>query len=145
MSEHLKLNNQLCFRIYKLNKSVTKLYAPLLKKLNLTYPQYLVMLALWEVNQPVSIKQLCIQLELDTGTLSPLLKRMEALTFIKRVRSTKDERLVLIELTAKGKHLKKEAELIPAQLFCSTGLTKEELIMLQQSLDSLLNNVKLHS
>jgi len=141
MSDMLKLNNQLCFRVYKLNKRVTKLYAPILKRLNLTYPQYLVMLALWESEKPVSIKEMCQQLELDTGTLSPLLKRMELLSFIKRIRSTKDERLVLIELTTLGKNLKKDAESIPSEIVCSTGLSKEELIELHFTLDSLLTKV----
>jgi len=141
MSELLKLNDQLCFRVYKLNKRVTKLYAPILKRLNLTYPQYLVMLALWESKSAVSIKEMCQQLELDTGTLSPLLKRMELLSFIKRIRSTKDERLVLIELTSLGKNLKKDAESIPSEIVCSTGLSKEELIKLHFTLDSLLAKV----
>lgn len=142
MSEHLKLNNQLCFRLYKLNKSVTKLYAPLLKKLSLTYPQYLVMLVLWEEKEPVSIKALCKRLELDTGTLSPLLKRMETLLFINRIKSKQDERVVIIELTRTGKALKKQAELIPSELFCSTRLSIEELVNLQTTLDLLLNNVQ---
>ena len=86
MSEHLTLEKQLCFRLYSLNKNLTKLYSPLLKKLGLTYPQYLVMLALWQAEKTVPIKQLCQQLDLDTGTLSPLLKRMEQSQLLTRAR-----------------------------------------------------------
>ncbi|MFT5759176.1 MAG: DNA-binding MarR family transcriptional regulator [Alteromonadaceae bacterium] len=142
MSEQLNLENQLCFRLYKLNKNLTKLYAPLLKELDLTYPQYLVMLVMWQSNEAISIKEIGDQLELDTGTLSPLLKRMEKLGFIKRNRSEHDERLVFIELTSHGKHIKRKAKLIPARLFALTGFSKIELIQLQQSLDQLLNNTK---
>jgi DNA-binding MarR family transcriptional regulator len=142
MSEQLNLGNQLCFRLYKLNKNLTKLYAPLLKELELTYPQYLVMLVMWQCNKAISIKEISYQLELDTGTLSPLLKRMEKLDLIKRTRSEQDERLVLIKLTSHGKHIKSKAKLIPAKLFALTGLSKHELIQLQHSLDELLNNTK---
>ncbi len=142
MSEQLNLDNQLCFRLYKLNKNVTKLYTPLLKELELTYPQYLVMLVMWQSNAAISIKEIGHQLELDTGTLSPLLKRMEKLDLIKRTRSEDDERLVFIELTSHGKHIKRKAKLIPGKLFALTGLSKIELVQLQQSLDDLLNNTK---
>ena len=144
MSEQLNLENQLCFRLYKLNKSLTKLYAPLLKELGLTYPQYLVMLVMWQNNKSSSIKEIGDLLELDTGTLSPLLKRMEKLDLVKRTRSAHDERLVFIELTSHGKHIKVKAKLIPAKLFILTGLSKNELIQLQQSLDELLNNTNKH-
>jgi len=142
VSGQLNLENQLCFRLYKLNKSLTKLYAPLLKELGLTYPQYLVMLVMWQSNKAISIKEIGEQLELDTGTLSPLLKRMEKLDLVKRTRSALDERLVFIELTSHGKHIKVRAKLIPAKLFALTGLSKSELIQLQQSLDELLSNTK---
>ena len=145
MSEHLKLDKQLCFKIYKLNKTVNKLYAPLLKILNLTYPQYLVMLVMWDAKKSVSVKDICHELHLDTGTVSPLLKRIEALSFIKRSRNKQDERLVMVELTQKGKELKNNAETIPAQLFCSTGLTKNEFIQLQGTLENLLDRVKEHT
>jgi len=144
MSEQLNLENQLCFRLYKLNKNITKLYAPLLKELGLTYPQYLVMLVLWQQITPTSIKDIGIQLELDSGTLSPLLKRMEKLELIKRIRSDKDERTVFIELTAHGKHMKNKAKLIPAKLFTLTELSKNELINLKSSLDELLANTAKH-
>ena len=140
MSEQLNLENQLCFRLYKLNKNLTKLYSPLLKELGLTYPQYLVMLVLWQEKSPVLVKDIGNHLELDSGTLSPLLKRMEKLEIIKKTRSEKDERAVLIELTPHGRHMKNKAKLIPVKLFTLTGLTKVELINLKTSLDELLEN-----
>ncbi|GHE83795.1 MarR family winged helix-turn-helix transcriptional regulator [Thalassotalea profundi] len=144
MSEQLHLDNQLCFRLYKLNKNLTKLYAPLLKELGLTYPQYLVMLVMWQQNTPILVKDIGNHLDLDSGTLSPLLKRMEKLEIIKRTRSNEDERAVFIELTAHGKHLKNKAKLIPAKLFTLTELSKTELLNLKSSLDELLDNTTKH-
>jgi len=144
MSEHLNIENQLCFRLYKLNKNLTKLYAPLLTELNLTYPQYLVMLVMWQQNKAMAIKDIGRVLELDSGTLSPLLKRMEKQNLLNRTRATDDERIVSIELTAHGKHIKLQAKLIPSKLFTLTGLSKAELLQLQQTLDLLLNNTKTH-
>lgn len=144
MNEQLHIENQLCFRLYKLNKSITKLYAPLLKEAGLTYPQYLVMLVLWQDEKAKTIKDIGAILELDSGTLSPLLKRMEKLGLIKRTRSITDERSVSIELTAHGKEIKNKAKFIPAKLLMLTGLTKIELKQLQQDLDGLLNNTQQH-
>ena len=144
MSEQLQLDNQLCFRLYKLNKNLTKLYAPLLKELGLTYPQYLVMLVLWQALTPKLVKEIGNLLELESGTLSPLLKRMEKLELIKRTRSETDERAVFIELTAHGKHLKNKAKLIPAKIFTLTELSRAELFALKDSLDELLENTAKH-
>lgn len=144
MSEPLHLENQLCFRLYKLNKNITKLYAPLLKELGLTYPQYLVMLVLWQQNTPTLVKEIGLQLSLDSGTLSPLLKRMEKCDFIVRKRSELDERSVFIELTAHGKNIKEKATLIPAQIFMLTALSNVELVSLKNSLDELLSNTAKH-
>ena len=144
MNEQLHIENQLCFRLYKLNKSLTKLYAPLLKQLGLTYPQYLVMLVLWQHNAAISVKSIGKQLELDSGTLSPLLKRMEKLNLVMRSRNKNDERSVSIELTAHGKEIKNKAKNIPATLFMLTGLSKAELISLQHTLDALLENTHQH-
>ncbi|XQW83621.1 MarR family winged helix-turn-helix transcriptional regulator [Thalassotalea piscium] len=144
MSEQLNLDNQLCFRLYKLNKNLTKLYAPLLKELGLTYPQYLVMLVLWQKNSATLVKDIGQRLELDSGTLSPLLKRMEKLDLIKRTRNESDERSVFINLTAHGKHIKTKAKLIPAKIFTLTELSRIELIALKESLDELLANTGKH-
>lgn len=141
---NLALNKQLCFKLYSLNKSVTKLYAPLLKKLGLTYPQYLVMLVLWEEGKGCFIKDIGNRLDLDTGTLSPLLKRMEANELIIRERSSSDERAVKIALTNTGKLLEQEAACIPEQLFAKTGLTLESMQELQSTLATLLEQTKKH-
>lgn len=142
MSDHLTLEKQLCFRLYSLNKTITKLYKPLLTKLGLTYPQYLVMLAMWQVKQSVPIKALCQQLDLDTGTLSPLLKRMEQANLLRRIRSGEDERLVSISLTEHGRQLKTQAKHIPETMFALTGLSIEEVVNLQKTLDKALINTK---
>ncbi|WP_448556851.1 MarR family winged helix-turn-helix transcriptional regulator [Thalassotalea montiporae] len=142
MSDNLKLEKQLCFRLYSLNKTITKLYSPLLKALGLTYPQYLVMLVMWQAKQSVPIKTLCQQLDLDTGTLSPLLKRMEQANLLARTRSEQDERSVRISLTKEGKQLKQQAAQIPETMFSLTGLSIEEVVNLQQTLDKVLNNTK---
>ena len=135
----LALDKQLCFRIYSLNKTMTKLYAPLLKSIGLTYPQYLVMLVLWEENNSgVPVKHLTERLDLDTGTLSPLLKRMEQAELVRRVRSQSDERSVTITQTQKGEALREEAACIPEKLFHQTGMSVEELSDLQGKLDMLL-------
>ncbi|NMP31485.1 MarR family transcriptional regulator [Thalassotalea sp. M1531] len=144
MSDNLALEKQLCFRLYSLNKNITKLYAPLLKELGLTYPQYLVMLALWQTKESVPIKALCNALDLDTGTISPLLKRMEQASLISRVRNPEDERSVTISLTAHGKHIKQKAKHIPMKLFALTGLSSNEMQILQSTLDKLLIATKQH-
>ncbi|PCI60884.1 MAG: MarR family transcriptional regulator [Gammaproteobacteria bacterium] len=152
MSEQLKLENQLCFRLYNINKAMTRLYAPLLKSLNLTYPQYLVMLVLWQnkqwevelrqQEQALSVKALGKKLNLDSGTLSPLLKRMENLGFIVRKRNTDDERSVEVYLTKQGSVLKEKAQCIPASMFAKTGLTAEQLHNLTDTLDKLMANIQ---
>ncbi|WP_286261255.1 MarR family winged helix-turn-helix transcriptional regulator [Thalassotalea atypica] len=141
---NLKLEKQLCFKLYSLNKSLTKLYAPILKELELTYPQYLVMLVLWENNKACSIKEIGKALDLDTGTLSPLLKRMEKHELINRTRSDADERTVYISLTSKGDKLKRKAQPIPEQMFALTGLSHEQMLSLQETLAKLIETTKHH-
>jgi MarR family transcriptional regulator, organic hydroperoxide resistance regulator len=138
MSEQLKLENQLCFRLYNLNKVMSRLYAPLLNELNLTYPQYLVMLVLWQAKQSISVKAIGNKLNLDSGTLSPLLKRMEKLGIILRKRNEKDERIVKIYLTKQGQILQQKAECIPTTMLSQTGLAVDEIQALNDKLDQLL-------
>lgn len=154
-NETLKLDNQLCFVLYALSRKITGLYRPLLDELGVTYPQYLVMLVLWEafpsttdlpVAQPleasgeagVPIKYLCEKLLLDTGTLTPLLKRLEASGLVARTRSAKDERAVLISLTEKGNGLKQKARTIPVEVLCNSKLPIQTLGPLQKELRDLL-------
>ena len=140
-ANNLQLEKQLCFRLYNLSKKMNRLYSPVLKELSLTYPQYLVMLVLWDNNQSVSIKTLGQLLDLDTGTLSPLLKRMEKQKLVSRCRNIADERSVEIQLTPTGKALKNQAQDIPAKMFNITGFTPEQLQALNQQLDQLLENI----
>lgn len=123
----LRLDNQVCFALYAASRAVTRLYRPLLDGLGLTYPQYLVMLVLWE-RGAVSVKELGAALELDSGTLSPLLKRLEANGMLSRSRSEEDERSVLVRLTDEGSALRERARGIPTQLACAIGWEPEELV-----------------
>jgi len=137
--DSLKLEKQLCFRLYSLSKLMNRRYTPVLKELSLTYPQYLVMLVLWEKkDESTSIKTLGQKLDLDSGTLSPLLKRMEKQLLITRIRNVKDERSVEVKLTKMGLKLKSKAKHIPAKMFKATGLLTQQLIDLNQQLDQLL-------
>lgn len=115
MTDYLKLDNQLCFPIYALSRQMTALYRPHLDKLGLTYPQYLVMLVLWE-HQSINVKCLGEALWLDSGTLTPLLKRMETNGLVTRNRSCSDERVVDIRISEKGEKLKDKAKLVPARI-----------------------------
>jgi len=141
MTDNLLLEKQLCFRLYSLNKLMCRLYAPVLKEIELTYPQYLAMLVLWQNKAGISVKALGQQLDLDSGTLSPLLKRMEKLLLLQRSRDANDERMVIIKLTQRGVDLKADALHIPAKMFEVTGLTPERLQGLNQELDLLISKM----
>jgi len=111
----LQLSNQICFPIYSVSRLITKAYKPYLNEMGLTYPQYLVLMVLWE-NDSISINQISEKLLLNTNTLSPLLKRMEKMKLLQRNRSSKDERNVIVELIEKGTNLKTQATPIPEKL-----------------------------
>ena len=112
----LELGNQLCFALYRASRALIRAYGPALGELGLTYPQYLVMLALWEDDQPWSVRELGDRLSLDSGTLTPLLKRMESQGLIGRHRDDVDERRTLITLTADGRALRERAPEVPASI-----------------------------
>ncbi|HEY6179021.1 MAG TPA: MarR family transcriptional regulator [Kofleriaceae bacterium] len=114
------LDEQLCFALYSASRAVTRAYAPLLEPLGLTYPQYLVLLVLWE-RDGVPIKQLGARLALDSGTLTPLLKRLAAQGLVQRRRGEDDERVVRIHLTAAGRALRSKARKVPMELACRAG------------------------
>jgi DNA-binding MarR family transcriptional regulator len=141
MSDNLQLEKQLCFRLYSANKKVCRLYAPLLKELGLTYPQYLVMLVLWQQIEALSVKALGKMIDLDSGTLSHLLKRMEKQRLLIRSRQKNDERVVEVELTDVGKNLKQGAESIPETMLAKTGLSAERFQQLTNILDKLLKDM----
>ncbi|MBP2474482.1 DNA-binding MarR family transcriptional regulator [Crossiella equi] len=132
----LRLDSQLCFALYSASRAVTALYRPMLDEVGLTYPQYLVLMVLWE-RGPVSVKALGTALELDSGTLSPLLKRMESAGFVERRRSAEDERSVLVAPTGRGSALRERAEAIQHGLSCGLGLPHDELAELHRRLRRL--------
>ncbi|API88280.1 MarR family transcriptional regulator [Marinilactibacillus sp. 15R] len=138
-NELLKLENQVCFSLYATTRQMTKIYRPLLKELNVTYPQYLALLVLWEV-QIISVKSLGNRLFLDSGTLTPMLKRMEENGLITRVRSTNDERVVEVSLTEKGIKAEKKAESIPVNFIKHLNLEEEEFSQLKKILAKMMNN-----
>ena len=138
----LLLEKQICFQFYAASKAITNLYRPLLQPLDLTYPQYLVMLVLWEEGQ-VNVKRLGNRLKLDSGTLSPLLKKLEAKKLIIRKRSSTDERNLQITLTKEGTQLRKKATSIPFQLLCSLGLQDKPVEDLKNMFNQVFEPLKL--
>jgi DNA-binding MarR family transcriptional regulator len=134
----LRLDRQICFLLYGASRAVTQLYQPLLAPLGITYPQYLVMLVLWEEGV-ASVGRLSDRLYLDSGTLTPLLKRLEAAGLVRRLRSQSDERVVDIHLTAAGKRLKQSAARVPEALMCRVGLASHELVRVRRELVRLFD------
>lgn len=134
----LRLEDQLCFALYAASRTVTQAYRPVLNDLALTYPQYLVMLVLWE-HGALGVGALGDRLHLDSGTLTPLLKRLEKAGLVVRQRAKLDERAVLIELTARGVDLKQQAISVPAALACKSGLTARQAGELCRQLNALTN------
>jgi DNA-binding MarR family transcriptional regulator len=135
-NQALLLDNQLCFALYSASLAMTKLYKPLLDELGLTYPQYIAMLALWE-RDGLMVSELGERLSLDSGTLTPLLKRLEAAGLIARIRAVEDERRVHITLTAAGRKLKTKAEKIPACILAAANMPLRELAQLKGQLRDL--------
>lgn len=131
--DQLKLENQLCFPLYTASRLVVRSYTPLLKRFGITYPQYLVMLVLWE-HKTLAVTQITRLLLLDTSTLTPLLKRLEKMNLIWRKRSEADERVVMIGLTEKGEKLRQEASIIPSQLVEGLNFSEEEAVQLYKLL-----------
>src|ERR1700733_12461455 len=132
----LQLGNQLCFAIYSAGHAFNRVYKPLLDRLGLTYPQYLVMLVLWE-RDDIPVKEIGERLFLDSGTLTPLLKRLELADLIKRTRSTEDERQVLIALTSKGRALQEKARTVPQSILAASACSVSELSALKNDLVAL--------
>lgn len=141
--EPLKLEHQFCFALYVSSKEIIRRYKPFLEPLHLTYTGYITMIALWEKDH-VTVKELGNRLTLDSGTLTPLLKKLESLSYIKRKRSQKDERTVYITLTDAGRDLKKKAVSIPTKLCKANNIDPNDTVVLTKWLnllnDYLLNN-----
>ncbi|AIF49945.1 MarR family winged helix-turn-helix transcriptional regulator [Pelosinus sp. UFO1] len=138
--ELLRLDNQLCFAVYACSKEIIRLYRPLLDALGITYTQYLVLLVLWETT-PITFKELSQRLYLDSGTLTPVLKKMEKNNLLLRQRMLEDERQVIVALTDKGKALKQDAYSIPQQMMCSSPLNPTEAIALRDTIHNLLKQL----
>ena len=132
----LKLENQICFAVYSTAHAFNRIYKPLLERLGLTYPQYLVMLVLWE-RDDVPLKDIGAQLFLDSGTLTPLLKRLEAAGLVRRTRSEDDERQVLIALTPQGQGLRDKAKSVPQGVLAASTCSVDELVSLKDELIAL--------
>lgn len=136
MKDYLKLDLQLCFKFYKISRAISRAYQPLLNKLNLTYPQYLVMLVLWEHNS-ISFSSLSKILDLKTGTLCPILKKMQILELIEKETSNNDCRKTIIKLTLNGEKLKEEAKDIPKLILKKLNLKENELKEINKILKKL--------
>ncbi len=134
----LKLENQLCFPLYACSRGMIKLYRPYLEPLGLTYTQYIAMMVFWE-HKKINVKELGKKLYLDSGTLTPVLKSLEAKGFVNRYRSAEDERVLLVEITEAGEALKEKALHIPEELAKCVNLEDEETLELYQLLYKLLH------
>jgi len=134
MHDPLKLENQLCFSLYTGARSMVRKYKPFLDPLNITYTQYICLLVLWEKDK-ISVKELGERLVLDSGTLTPLIKKLEIQGLLKRVRQTTDERMISIELTEKGLTLKEDAKDIPFKIVQCLNINLKQAIQLKETLD----------
>ncbi|MDV7617776.1 MarR family transcriptional regulator [Acinetobacter baumannii] len=138
--QNLKLENQLCFLIYSTNLSLNQLYRKLLTPLGITYPQYLVMLVLWEKDE-ITVSEIGSKLFLESSTLTPILKKLEALQLLNRTRSKEDERQVIITLSEKGKKLKEQAVNIPTHILEASSCDTATLLGLKDQLTQLRTNI----
>lgn len=140
MEDLLKLDKQLCFSVYVLHREIMQCYRPILKNIGLTYPQYITMMTLWEKDD-VTVNQVGEILQLDNGTLTPLLKRLESKGYLERKRSKEDERVVKINLTEKGAKLKENASCIPFELAKAMNLNLEEMEHLKTLSDKVVQKI----
>lgn len=139
--ELLRLDNQLCFALYACSREIIKVYKPILDPLNLTYTEYVVLMALWEKDK-IPVKDLGQRIFLDSGTLTPLLKKMAEKNLVARERSESDERSVIISLTSKGKALEKKCRDNPDKLICAAKLEQVDGDVLMKNLHKMLENFK---
>jgi DNA-binding MarR family transcriptional regulator len=138
----LRLDNQICFAVYSAAHAFNRVYKPLLDRLGLTYPQYLVMLVLWE-RDDVAVRDIGEKLFLDSGTLTPLLKRLEAAHLVKRTRSSQDERQVLIALTPQGHALKEKARNVPQSILAASDCSVSELVTMKDEIVALRDRLNM--
>ncbi|MGJ1226659.1 MarR family winged helix-turn-helix transcriptional regulator [Sphingobacterium siyangense] len=140
MDDLLKLDKQLCFSVYVLHREIMQQYRTILEEIDLTYPQYITMMALWE-NDEQTVNQLGAKLFLDNGTLTPLLKRLETKALLTRTRSKEDERVVKVQLTPQGLQLKEKASCVPMQIFEALKLDYADMVQLKALAEKIVNNV----
>jgi DNA-binding MarR family transcriptional regulator len=140
VSDFLRLDDQICFPIVLAARLVVNAYRPLLDELGLTYPQYLVMLVLWE-HDAISVSALGERLHLDSGTLTPLLKRLEKMGLVQRRRSGEDDRVVENELTPTGRALRRKAKHVPVQMMCNAGLELRDVAAIRPVIDDLIRRL----
>lgn len=138
--EFIILDNQLGFSLYKASRKIIRLYKPFIDKYGLTYTQYIVMLVLWE-EEKITVKGLGKRLQLDSGTLTPLLKKLENMNLILRYRDMNDDRVVIVELTEKGMLLKGDIVEVPNQVSTKIKISEEKIELLKEYLDELLKNI----
>lgn len=138
--ENLKLKNQLCFALYAATNAITRTYRNRLNHIGLTYPQYLVMMVLWEADG-LTVKNLAEQLHLDSATITPLLKRLEVMGFVHRRRNIKDERVVNIFLSEKGREIEAAVAVVQTVVACQTGLPEDEFVELRSTLHQLVETI----
>ncbi len=143
MKNPLLLDQQMCFALYSANLALHKVYRKLLNQLGLTYPQYLVMLVLWEGDE-LTVSDIGQRLFLDSATLTPLLKRMESAGLLIRSRAMDDERQVIIRLTEQGRNLREQAQSIPAAIMCASECDVDQLVDIKQKLESLRGKLLQH-
>mgnify|MGYP003402614425 FL=1 len=136
-----KLGNQLCFPFYVIAKEITGMYRPYLEELDITYSQYLVMMVLWEFER-LTVNQIGEKLYLDSGTSTPLLKRLEAKSYIVRHRKKEDERVVEVFLTEEGNQLQKKAYIIPGKMQDKLNLSEDDLVALKETINKLLIKIE---
>ncbi|WP_195988793.1 MarR family transcriptional regulator [Clostridium sp. D53t1_180928_C8] len=139
--EKIKLDNQLCFSLYAASREVIKIYKPLLDKYGLTYTQYIAMLVVWE-HEKITVKEMGQKLHLDSGTLTPVLKKLLSMKLIEKYRDKNDDRVVVVEISEKGKVLRDEIINVPEQMYCKLGKNIEEARELKSLLDKLLATFK---
>lgn len=139
--DKIKLENQVCFSLYALSREVIKLYKPLLDKHSLTYTQYIAMLVMWE-EESIIFKELGKRLHLDSGTLTPVVKKLESMELVTKYRNKEDDRIVTVELTEKGKALKDEILEVPDKMYCNFTSNQEDIIILKKYLDKILNELE---
>ena len=140
MSKNLKLENQLCFKIYSLSKSIVRIYGPLLKEIDLTYPQYITMMIMWEYKK-LPFKEISSKLKMKTGTLTPILNKLESNGYLEKVKDENDDRKIYIVVTKKGLEIESKAKDIPRRIVENLDLQEEDYIKYLNEFDALVRKL----